>query len=309
MTEYSDDDERADTETIHDWEKEGLPPKQINRTAPPPPHSPGLNLFVSPGPSSSSPSHSPTAYEFEDSSPRAALAAALARRAPRPPPDHQSSVSPPTHSVSPTPSPPPRPFVREGAPSPPSLKAYSNIDEEEEMSEEEEIEYVEDELSEGPDETQETPTEEHNEPPTIEERTRTPSPPLPKLSPPPLPAGRPPVPNIRRSIPPPPRHASTSTSQADVSTRPPRPIPKQSAMVVPSSPSDGGEREVDYIADSEKEDTRTIQQAIGRPPLPPPRRNELTPEYASRASGKVIQTREVMDDEEGKYTDPSWNTT
>ena len=78
-------------------------------------------------------------------------------------------------------------------------------------------------------------------------------------------------------------------------------------MITPSSPSDGGEREVDYVADAEKEDIRTMQQATGRPALSPPRRNELATEHASHANGKTIQAREVMDDGDGgKYAYPSW---
>lgn len=275
---------------------------------------------LSPVLSSPSPSMSPTTDQFDQSSPRAALAAALARRAPPPPPGHQLSVSPPTDSASPTPSPPPRPFVREGAPSPPSLEGSFNMGDQEEFYEEEEAEeeeeeegeegeeeegeeeegdereereeeeeYFEDNAAEEQEEAQGIPTE---EPPAAEEKRKMRPPSLPKVSPPPLPGGRPPLPSVRRSIPPPPRHALPPTPYMEASTRPPPPAPKQSIMVIPISPSESVGREVDYDILSGDEDSRAMREASERPALPPPSRKESAHQ---RTSGG----REVMEDEEG----------
>jgi hypothetical protein len=245
-------------------------PARITRAVPPPPR---RSSTGSQGSATSSARQSPRKGEFDTSPPTAQYTAALSRRAPVPP--HRSGSS---SSVSPTSSPPPRMFEREGAPSPPSLKALSNIEDEDES------EYVEDDSGEFslPHENNYRPREDRGmhhgstrssspDPILVHENARSlSSSPVPRPSPPPVPSSRPPIPIVRRSIPPPPRPESPPASRS-------RPASRASAIVPRGS--------------GEDDDKATIRKAAARPAMPPPRGDEFRDSQGRR--------KEIMEDEEG----------
>jgi hypothetical protein len=177
--------------------------------------------------------------------------------------------------------------VREGAPSPPSLRSLSNAGDEED-SDERSGYHSNDRTSSTPDDIRKKSASPEPIRPIEEEEVTTSSPQsLPRSVPPPVPSGRPPVPHVRRSIPPPPR-ASIPSPPRSMSKEEENPSETQSPIVVPTSPqgrkSIGSVRQRSRDGSQDETMQSVIRQAASRPPLPPPSRNV---------------EKEVMDDEDG----------
>ena len=186
----------------------------------------------------------------------AALTAALARRPPIPPPSEEEMLAP-SRSRSRTPSPPRTYFIREGAPSPPSIGERSQLydddeyeDEEQDVDEpeveEQDVDEPEVESASPPPEELEDSTDEQEEPPAVE------------ILPPPLPIGRPAVPNVRRrSIPPPP--------------------PPPAQHVEPSTKEHSGD--TDHVNEEAPVTVGNLPPPLpgGRPPVPSVRRRSIPP--------------------------------
>lgn len=231
------------------------------------------------------PMHAEPSINAEQEDISGALTAALARRPPIPP-SAEEEISSPSRSLSRTPSPSPALFVREGAPSPPSIGERSQLYSEEEYEvEEQEVEEPEVESESPPPEELEEHQEEQEEPPKVEN------------VPPPLPAGRPQVPNVRRSIPPPPPpppaaiesppvdvdhtsdHTANNVPPPLPGGRPPVPNVRRSIPPPPRSMSPRYTEPVTTADNGDHEDTPSTISNVppplpsGRPPIPVTRRS------------------------------------
>ncbi|KAG8754040.1 hypothetical protein FRC14_005438 [Serendipita sp. 396] len=282
----------------HEVERAPPPPRRIGRPVPPPPPS-----FAIPN----SPPKEET-HEYPDTTPSLHDGGLKPSQPSAPISDHQSPDSPPhvnqnftspPLSVSPTPSPPPRRlFIRESAPSPPSLEERLGLSDSEENDAGSSDDDSMNRKSDG-DDASNTPTIAESKPP-LEASPIPASPPAAK-TPPPVPTS--PRPVVRRSIPPPPRHSLPPPPPPTAPETPPRQKPQppkqgQSLMMVShddSGVTDMDDAEVDYlVGDSPLEERRVDKEVMdddeGDPVDPALLRSQRSPPRAVPAPPPVPVT-------------------